>query len=232
MQNYIVANWKSNKNLEEVELWWEEFIQLTIPHLDDLQDEVIIAPPYPGLMMLAQALETQSPKLSQHISLAVQDLSPYPAGSYTGAVCGRNLEKLGVKYALVGHSERRRYFHETHQDVANKVAQAVRNGITPIVCFDETYLRAQAEVIEFEYLEKCVVAYEPLTAIGTGHNVQVDEVAAAVAEAKEEFGQVPVLYGGSVKPDNVESYLEVVDGVLVGGASLNPDTFSQLVYRA
>lgn len=219
MSKLFVANWKSNKTLEEVRQWMDDFkVELN----DD--QEIVIAPPYPFLSLVADKI-----KDLPGVSLAVQNLSSFPAGSYTGEVCVRNLEGLGVKYAIVGHSERRRYLKESHQDVANKVSQALNNGITPIVCIDQDYMEDQAQLIESDLLSQCVVAYEPLVAIGTGENAPVKEVAKVVKEIKEVFGEVPVLYGGSVSPDNVILYLEITDGVLVGGASLDVGVFAELI---
>ncbi|MFH1959467.1 MAG: triose-phosphate isomerase family protein [Patescibacteria group bacterium] len=219
MSKLFVANWKSNKTLEEVRQWMDDFkVELN----DD--QEIVIAPPYPFLSLVADKI-----KDLPGVSLAVQNLSSFPAGSYTGEVCVRNLEGLGVKYAIVGHSERRRYLKESHQDVANKVSQALNNGITPIVCVDRDYMEDQAQLIESDLLSQCVVAYEPLVAIGTGENAPVKEVAKVVKEIKEVFGEVPVLYGGSVSPDNVILYLEITDGVLVGGASLDVGVFAELI---
>jgi triosephosphate isomerase (TIM) len=219
MKKLFVANWKSNKTQAEVEIWLDSFK----PYIG-LEQEVVIAPPHPFLSLVAEQVKDKT-----DIFVAVQNLSAYPAGSYTGEVCIRNLEDLGVKYAILGHSERRRYFKESHQDVANKVSQALASDMVPIVCVDHDYLENQAQLIDSDSLGKCVVAYEPLAAIGTGDIAPVDEVAKVVKEIKSVFGKVPVLYGGSVNPENIAPYLEVTDGVLVGGASLDAGTFAALV---
>ena len=221
MRKYLIANWKSNKNLAEAMLWSEQCSSL---QFDSEQTLVIVAPPSPLVEPVRSALPIT-------MALAVQDLSPFPAGSYTGAVAARTVADL-VSYAILGHSERRRYFGETHQTVAQKVTQAVAAGITPVVCVDQEYISQQAAAIETELLSKCVVAYEPLAAIGTGNNVSVDTVEAAAQEIKAAFGTVPVLYGGSVTPENVGEYLLVTDGVLVGGASLDAEKFAKLVTRS
>ncbi|MBU0576304.1 triose-phosphate isomerase [Patescibacteria group bacterium] len=220
MPKLFVANWKSNKSLEEVKQWLNDF------HVE-LKDnqKVVIAPPYPLLSLVADKI-----KDLPRVFLAVQNLSSFPAGSYTGEVCMRNLEGLGVKYAILGHSERRRYLKESHQDVANKISQALSNGATPIVCVDQDYIEDQARVIEPNLLNQCVVAYEPLAAIGTGENAPADKVAKVSKEIKSVFGNVPVLYGGSVNPENITPYLRVTDGVLVGGASLDAEVFAKLIY--
>ncbi len=192
--------------------------------------KVIICPPAPSLPLLAERLNYNSQ--SPQFLIGVQDISPFAAGAYTGAVCARNLEGLRVKYAIVGHSERRRYFHETHQDVANKVTQCLENGITPIVCVDVDYIQAQANAIKADELDRCLVAYEPLTAIGSGENQPVAEVEPVAAQVKQIFNIQSVIYGGSVSPENVRDYLQVTDGVLVGTDSLNAAVFTQLVQQA
>ena len=223
MKKIIVANWKSNKTQEEAELWLDTFKIYT-----DLKHEVAIAPPYPFLSQIAEKIKDK-----EDILLTIQDLSAYPAGSYTGEVCLRNLEGFGVKYAILGHSERRRYLGENHQDVANKVDQCLAGNITPIICIDINYLTDQASAISSENLEKCIVAYEPPTAISTngGENASIKEVKQAVVKIREVFGEVRVIYGGNVTADNVNDYLLVTDGVLVGGASLDVEVFEQLVYK-
>lgn len=219
MKKLFVANWKSNKNQEEVNLWMDSFK----PYIS-LEQEVVIAPSYPFLSLVGDKIKDR-----EDIYLAAQNLSAFPAGSYTGEVCARNLEGLGVKYVILGHSERRRYFKESHQDVANKISLALNNGIIPIVCVDHDYLENQAQLIDPELLSKCVVAYEPLAAIGTGEVAPVDKVEKVVKEIKSVFGKVPVLYGGSVDPDNIAPFLKITDGVLVGGSSLDAAVFGELL---
>lgn len=215
---YVVANWKANKNLSEAESWLKTLAEYPSAHPDS---ELIVAPPYPFLHLVPPT-----------ISAAVQDLSPYAAGSYTGAVAARNLIGLGVKYALLGHSERRQYFHETCQEVARKVDQALQNGLTPIVCVDTGYLAEQAAAIADDQLAQCLVAFEPVAAIGSGENVPVAEVSEMKDRIIQLFGEVFVLYGGSVTPANVMDYTAVSDGVLVGTASLDATEFIQLVEMA
>lgn len=224
MKKMIIANWKSNKTVEEAESWFEVFPQV----YSELKDtaEIVVAPPFPLVPVVAQRAAAVG------VKVGVQDMSQFDAGSYTGAISIRNLEGLAVEYAILGHSERRRYFHETHHDVAGKVAQAISAGIIPIVCVDEDYISAQAAAIEDDHLNKCIVAYEPLEAIGTGNNVDVGRVKTVSKQIKQVFGNVRVLYGGSTNSLNVSEYTLVVDGVLVGGASLDPKEFAQMVSKA
>lgn len=229
MAELIVANWKSNKTRSEVVEWVDSWLNKFPPvalQLTQKQISVAVAPPYPFLDVV-QPLASQ-----QALHVAVQDLSPFESGSYTGAVSTRNLQEYQVRYAIVGHSERRQYFHETHQDVAKKVDQALRADLTPIVCLDDEYLQAQAAAISAEQLSHCIVAYEPLESIGSGDPQPPEEVEPVVARVKQVFGPVPVLYGGSVTSSTILDYLPFTDGALVGGASLEVDEFLALVQRA
>jgi triosephosphate isomerase len=214
---YIFANWKSNKNIHSAKKWLNDLNVVTAKH------EVILLPPFPILgAIYEQALE-------KSLKLGVQDLSPLSAGSYTGAVSAVNLEGLNVEYAVVGHSERRHYFEESDIDVANKVDQAIEAGITPVVCVDEDYIESQSYAIDNKYYDKCIIAYEPLSAIGTGEEMKPEKVSAVVKRIRKVFGNVRVIYGGSVDGSNVKDYLEVCDGVLVGGASLKVSEFNHFL---
>jgi triosephosphate isomerase len=221
MAKIIIANWKSNKDFEAVSAWMEDFSRA---NFDPEQVEVIIAPAMPFLTM-ARSL------LPQGVALSAQDLSPFPAGSYTGAVSAHNLSGL-VDYVILGHSERRQYFNETHQLVAQKVEQALALEITPIVCVDRSYISQQADAIDSNLLSECIVAYETPSAIGSGKNVAVSEVVEAKEEIRAVFGDVKVIYGGSVNDQDVAEYFLVCDGVLVGTASLEAESFIKIIARA
>ena len=220
----LIANWKSNKTRDGVQKWMEEETEWAEKNE---AIEIVLAPPFPALMYVSNKLLDK--KKFQHVKLGVQDISPYPAGKYTGAVSGQNLEGFQVQYAIVGHSERRRHFHESDLDVARKVEQALASSIKPIVCVDEAYIESQANAIDDSLLKDCLVAYEPLAAIGTGNSEDVGHVAEVVKKIREVFGEVPVIYGGSVDDMNVNEYLLVTDGVLVGTASLDVKMFGRLV---
>lgn len=222
MQKLVVANWKSHKNLSEAEAWCE-----TMLGLEPVSSLMILTPPF-SLLSAVQNLADER----RDLVLGAQDISPYPAGSYTGAISARNLEGLNVQYVIVGHSERRQHFGESHQDVAKKVAQAIEVGVTPIVCLDEDYIADQAQAIDAELLERCVVAYEPLSSIGTGDSADPAEAAQIKDRIQKVFGLVPVLYGGSVDEDNVATFTEYFDGVIVGGESLDATEFHSLAQRA
>lgn len=227
----LVANWKSNKNLSEVTDWLDEFEQLLRESGIDLSSasspSAVICPPFPFVSLVSESVS-----LLKGVSLGVQDISPYPAGSYTGAVSVRNLSEFGVTHAIVGHSERREYFGETDNTVANKVELLLEAGMTPIVCVDAAYIESQSKVIDAQLRQKCVVAYEPVESIGTGMSQEVAKVLPVVSQIKEAWGNVPVLYGGSISPENVAAYYLACDGVLVGGASLKAASCMELLSEA
>jgi triosephosphate isomerase len=222
MSKLIIANWKSNKTRHGLEEWWDAFITVYSPSEGNL---VAIAPPATLLSELRQFT-----KPIETLQLAAQDVSPYPMGSYTGAVNAQQLQEFGVKYVLVGHSERRRHFHESHEDVARKVREVCNAGMTPVLCLDKEYIAQQAAALGGDLSSASVVAYEPLSAIGSGKNEDVGSVQEVITQIRQVFGQdTPVIYGGSVTTENVGEYALVCDGVLVGGASLDGQQFAQLV---
>lgn len=221
MSKIFIANWKSNKTQTSATEWLQSFDASAVP----ASAQVIIAPAFSLLSTVKQHLEVP-------LRLGAQDVSSYPMGSYTGAVNAQQLKDLSVEYVMVGHSERRKYFHETHTDVAAKITQAVANGLQPILCVDDEYIDAQAAALETTDIPGLIVAYEPLEAIGSGNNAPADQVTAVIQKIKSAFGDVPVIYGGSVDERSVSEYLLISDGVLVGSASLEPDSFQRVVAAA
>lgn len=226
MNKLIIGNWKSNKNVTELGSWVEHLNKNLIPQLSAT---VAIAPPYPLLQPLAKMLEESR----QSVQLAVQDISAFPAGAYTGEVSAVNLIDLDVRFAIIGHSERRKYLAETDSLVANKVDQALQNKIMPVVCVDDDYIATQANAIAADQRAKCVVAYENIAAIGSDTPTPVEELQPVFEKIKAAFGeQVVMLYGGSVKPGNAGKYLAACNGVLVGGASLEAAQFADIIMAA
>lgn len=223
MTKYIVANWKSNKTIADAQQWLESYSKLIgtggVKHV-----KVIVAPAFHLLSVFAQVPANM-------MSLGVQDVSPFAAGAYTGEVTASLLQGLAVKYAVVGHSERRRHFGETYAQVAQKVDQCLQNDITPIVCVDKAYIDQQAAALSKEHLDKCIVAYEPLAAIGSGWSEDVGTVKEIEKHIQDVFGEVPVIYGGSVDPADVLDYTLVSAGVLVGSASLKVESFVEMVKK-
>jgi triosephosphate isomerase len=207
--------------------------------------EVAVFPPFTDLRSAQTLIDAEKFELA----LGAQDISRHESGAFTGEVSGAMLEKLAVKYVLIGHSERRQYHSEGDEIVQAKVAAAWKHNLVPIVCVGETLeeletqgqsavpvAQAIAALSGHETLGEFVIAYEPVWAIGTG-KVATPAEAEAVAKAiraalAENFGaesaQSRILYGGSVKANNVAGFLASgeVDGVLVGGASLDADEFS------
>jgi len=227
MKKLIISNFKSNKSVEESNHWLEKLTKLVDWNSLGVY-EIGVAPAYPSVEEFShKILEANIP-----LKLTVQDISAYPAGSYTGAVSFQNLSHLDIKYAIVGHSERRRYFEETSQMVAKKVSQAIENNITPLLCIDDPYLEEQVSLIDDNLISKCIICYEPLEAIGSGKNVSVGQVEKVKEKVKTLCGDVLLMYGGSVTDQNVSEYLMVTDGVLVGSFSLKAEDFASLISKA
>lgn len=219
---FIIANFKSHQTVEEAEDWIKQFGSGYLPTQDK---SVILAPSFTNLWRF---------KRVNKIFLAAQDVSPFPPGAYTGAVNARQLKALGVDYCLVGHSERRRWFHETHQEIANKVRELLEQQITPVLCLDEPYLNQQLAALEGPGLTKIIVAYEPVEAIGSGQPQDPATAEQIALKIKGTTPNIPVLYGGSVTAKNAPRYTSQnsIDGLLVGGVSLKPDEFLKLITQA
>jgi triosephosphate isomerase len=215
--------------------------------------EVVVAPPYTALETAARVLAGSA------IGLAGQNLHWEPKGAYTGEIAGEMLKDAGCTYVIIGHSERRQYFGETNETVRQKIEAALRVDLKPIVCIGETLREREGgntlPVIERQVrdglagfsrdvVRGLVIAYEPVWAIGTGRTAtpeQAQEVHAAIRSlARELAGEtggeaVRILYGGSVKADNIDSLMSQpdIDGALVGGASLEAESFSRIIaFRA
>lgn len=216
----IVANWKSNKTVRETQEWMSTFAQQELRP----SHQYVICPPYPALFAV------QPPE--KQWSVGVQDLSPYNAGAYTGEVAPYNLQDFAVKYAILGHSERRKYLGETSQLVAKKADVAVASGITPIICVDVNQFEEQADQLSEAVKKQTIIAYEPVHAISTfgGHEDPLEVTLQHITHLRDIFGDVKVLYGGSVNLQNSLTYLEQdsIDGVLVGSASLDAIEFARL----
>ncbi len=228
MKKLIIANWKSNKTLAEVTHWLNNFPNSLENRrsLDSL--EIVLAPPYPFLTLASKIIgERNLP-----IKLAVQDLSAFGSGAYTGEVAAFNLQGLDVQYAILGHSERRRFLAESSQLIADKIAEALAWKIKPILCLDQPYFLEQARFLSSEATANCLIAYEPVKAIGSGLPLSPGDLLPIKQELTSVYGAKKLIYGGSVNAENVADFLRVCDGVLVGSASPDLADFVDLLYAA
>ena len=246
---FIAANWKMYKTVHEAVSFIKEFRKLA----DAIHDvEIVVAPPFTALRPVVDAAHASS------IGVAGQNLHWDREGAFTGEVSATMLKEAGAEYAIIGHSERRRLFGETDQTVNRKLGAAVAAQLTPIVCIGETLEERDAnetlnvldrqikiglDGLTGDQIAALVVAYEPVWAIGTGRNATPLQAAEAHSHIRSRlrqwFGgaaadQCHVIYGGSVKPDNIRELasLEDVDGALVGGASLDVRSFFEIVSRS
>lgn len=220
---YVIANWKCYKTSEDGRLWLEKFARLYRPH-GDLQ--VVIAPSFLSLESLAAQLDRLT---LTGIALAAQNISPFPRGGYTGEIAADMLAGL-ARYVIVGHSERRRYFHESSQQIMNKVTEAADAKLVPIVCVDsESSLPLLGAIADLD-VDQLVVAYTPVDSINFNIIESPAKVGETVDHIKQMFPRWPVVYGGGLSPGNVDGYLKIsaLAGVFVGASSLEPDTFAEI----
>ncbi len=219
----VLGNWKANKTIDEAKTWLTTFAQ----HAQEIPPNVrvILCPAFHHLSLFWDA------KLP--VSLGVQDISPFDSGAYTGEVAASMLG-TPISYALVGHSERRTHFGETDTLVIQKIKECMSHGIIPIVCVSEI---SQAEVVKKEvpdFSAHGMVLYEPLFAVGSGTPDTPQNANAFAMKLIQNLGRIPILYGGSVTAENVAGFTaqDGLSGVGVGKASLDPETFFQLIVRA
>lgn len=224
---YVVGNWKCHKSYDDACRWFDTFAAGYRPG-DDLQ--IIVAVPFICLERLTAYVAGL--KLT-NVSLAAQDVSPFPRGGYTGAIAADMLKGL-VDYVIVGHSERRRYFHENSTDVTNKVSEAADCGLVPIVCVDQSYAMSQLTAVKDLDCERMIVAYCPVDAVNFRIPESPEKVASSVHWLREMHPQWPVIYGGSIYPDNASQYVGLTDlaGLFVGSASLEASSFLEICHQA
>ncbi len=223
MKKYVIGNWKSNKGKKAAQEWFAEFADLYRP-VDGL--EVIVAPSFICLCSLSEYVQALGLK---QVFLAAQDVSPFPKGSYTGAVAA-DMFKGMVDYVIIGHSERRRYFHETSQDIANKMTETVDAGLTPIVCIDQPYAMSQLTALNDIDCDDLLIAYGPTEATTARIPESPDRVVEAAKFISQVHPKTPVVYGGSLFPDNVDEYVALpqLSGVFVGESSLDAQKFAAI----
>jgi len=211
---YFIGNWKANKNLDEAKIWIDQFLKIYRPKPDST---VIVCPPAPFLTVIKQKISQ-----TKNLKLGAQDISLYEQGAYTGETTVKSLAGL-IDYVIIGHSERRKYFQEFNESIHQKIILAKKYQIEPVLC-----IRDQSDWLAETGVK--IIAYEPVYAIGTGVNEPVDKV----IELKNKLNLSPdilYLYGGSINEKNVKNYLQSdkIDGLLVGGASLNPQSFYKII---
>ncbi len=240
---FIAANWKMNKTVGETHAYLNEFI----PLINDITDvDIVIAPPFTSLYTASLIIKNSK------ILLASQNVFYEQKGAYTGEISPLMLRDIGCKYAIIGHSERRQYFHETDEIINKKINASIKNGINVIFCIGESLEEREAGKT-FGILERqldeglkdvssyndIVIAYEPIWAIGTGKTATPEQAQEAHKFIRERLSliygnkadEIRIIYGGSVTPDNIDSLMACndIDGALVGGASLNYDSFAKIV---
>lgn len=240
----FAANWKMNQDKKKVAEFCEEIKGVTLKG----GDSILIFPPFVYLDMLSKALEGSG------VGYGTQNVSTEKSGAFTGEVSADMIAEFGCKYAIVGHSERRNIYGESDMDVSKKVRMLLTKNIVPVVCVGEkkearvdgsfeeiikVQLTHSLSGLTPEDAKKLIVAYEPVWAIGTGLVANTEQIAGTHKFIRgvlcEMFGKngkdIPILYGGSVKPDNIKgiSKVENVGGFLVGGASLKVSSFKQMI---
>jgi triosephosphate isomerase len=242
----MAGNWKMFKTAAETTSFFEKFRPL-VERAEHC--EVVICPPFPNLPAAVAAAQ------GTRVRIGAQNMFWENQGAFTGEVSGPMIRALGCSHTIVGHSERRQYFGETNETVLKKTIAALNAGLAPIVCVGETLEQREAGQTEAVLIDHCeggtsglsaeqfskiVIAYEPVWAIGTGKTATPDMAADAHriirahvrgAFGPEAAGALRILYGGSVKPDNVKGLMAQpeIDGALVGGASLDPISFASIV---
>jgi triosephosphate isomerase len=242
----IAGNWKMYKTRPETRAFFDAFLPLVAAskHCD-----IVVAPPYTSLAVAVEAARGSA------ITIAAQNLHGMPEGAFTGEICAPMLVEVGCRGVIIGHSERRQYFNETDEGVNHKTKSALSAGLMPIVCVGETLYEREQQLTEsvlrrqFEggfaaltpaEFSRILLAYEPVWAIGTGRTSTPQMAAeshaflrslAAQHFSRDVAAALRILYGGSVKPDNVKALMaeDEIDGALVGGASLDPRSFATIV---
>jgi len=242
----IAGNWKMNMTVSEA----VDFVSQLTPLVADVREtDIVIAPPFTALQAVSREID------GSNIELAAQDVFWESSGAYTGEISPSMVKEVGCRYVIIGHSERRQYFGETNESVRRKIAASLAMGLCPIICVGEaleeresgqTFDVVKAQMVQClegfsrQEMEKIIIAYEPVWAIGTGKTAtpqQAEEVHAFIREQLVNIThhgaseRVRIQYGGSVNPDTISDLMVQpnIDGALVGGASLKADSFSSIV---
>ena len=249
MKKIIIGNWKLNlDHLEAIQL----FQKLNYSLNTDIDEKIsiVVAPSHTSLRSIQTIIDAD--KLN--IFLSSQDVSMFNDGAYTGEVSAHQLDKLNISFCIVGHSERRQHFNETDEIINVKVNNLINKEITPIICFGESNdQRTDGNYMDFlinqienstrglrkDKVDEIIFAYEPIWAIGTGQNASLQDIVEVISKVKEFISKksffneekIKFIYGGSVSPDNSNEILnsKIIDGALVGGASLDVDKFIKII---
>ncbi|NEZ47111.1 triose-phosphate isomerase [Clostridium niameyense] len=241
----IAGNWKMNKTVDEA----VELVRNLKPLVKDAKCDVVVCPTFVCLPQVLKEVE------GTNIKVGAQNMHFEESGAYTGEISPSMLDNLGVNYVIIGHSERRQYFNETDETINKKVKKAFEHNLIPIVCCGESLEEREGNITEKvlekqikedlkeltnEQVERLVVAYEPIWAIGTGKTATDDQANETIGYirsviegmyGKEVAEKVRIQYGGSVKPNTIKAQMEKpeIDGALVGGASLKAEDFAAIV---
>jgi len=241
----IAGNWKMYKTIDES----IQFVKDFIPLVADSSTTVFLSVPFTAIHASVEAAK------NSNVVIGAQNMNDATEGAFTGEVAGKMIIDAGAKFVILGHSERRQIFNESDEFINRKVKRALSDGLVPIVCIGETLEEREAgkthdilksqithslDAITHDELPNILIAYEPIWAIGTGKTATPElaqDIHAFCREyvtklwGEETANQVVIMYGGSVKPENASQLMakKDIDGLLVGGASLSPDSFSQIV---
>lgn len=244
MKKYILGNFKMNMTLKETESYIEHFL----PLIENSKNEIVIFPSFTNLLFASQKLTASK------VGLGAQNVHSQPQGEYTGEVSSSMLKGVGVKYVLIGHSERRKHFLEKNDQINKKIKEALGQGLKVVLCVGESKYERQnkkyKQVLERDVLEalkglyenelkNIIIAYEPVWSIGTGKLPTVKEVEEAsniirqiiLTEYSEKASKsIKILYGGSINVQNVKTFADIkaINGLLVGGASLKVNDFAKI----
>jgi triosephosphate isomerase len=244
--SYAIGNWKMYKTAHEA----VDYIDALLPLIEGVAAEAYLAVPFTSIASAAQRAK-KSP-----LKIGAQNMHDAREGAFTGEIAALMLKEAGASFVLIGHSERRRLFKETLEMIARKVQRALQDHLEPVLCVGETLeereggkteailkeqLFSALDAVPDEDAKKLLIAYEPVWAIGTGKSATPEMAAEAHAicraALKEIFGArraapIPILYGGSVKSENAPELMaqKGIDGLLVGGASLSPETFASIIH--
>lgn len=214
---FYIANWKSHKTEKEGEIFFDK-LNSKIKEIDLSNKKIIIAPPFTLLGFCKRAINTHMIP----VSLSGQNVSPFPEGAYTGEINAIQLKEF-AEYVIIGHSERRKYFHEESNVIENKVREANEAGLKIIQCIQDEN--------DLVFRGVGIVAYEPPSAIGSGNPDDPEHVSYVFDKVMKSYPDVKLLYGGSVNSDTIKNYLSIktLSGFLIGGASLEAETFLGLL---